>query len=418
MQRTRVKFPGAFGHDLVGRLELPDPPGSEPAAYALFAHCFTCSKDLKSVGWISRALVERGIAVFRFDFTGIGESEGDFADTDFSSNLDDLEAAAEFLRTEHQGPQILIGHSLGGAAVLAAAERIPEARAVATIAAPSDTDHLRKTLIRRAPELEERGEAEVTLGPSTFRIRRRLLDDLAEGNLRQAIAELDRALLIFHSPVDSIVGVDHARRIYEAAKHPKSFVSLDDADHLLMDSRDARYVGEVLAAWAGRYVTLEEALETPAEEVAGEAEAEEGALLVEGGAEGFVQEVRARRHRFAADEPTSYGGTDTGPSPYELVLAGLGACTNMTLRMYADRKEWPLDGVRSRLEHRRVHAKDCAECTEEEREAGGRIDRITRRIEVLGDLSEEQRERLLEIAGRCPVHRTLTGVIKIDSELA
>ena len=412
MERKRVKFPGAFGNTLVGRLELPDPPGSEPAAYALFAHCFTCSKDLKAAGWISRALVERGIAVFRFDFTGIGESEGDFADTDFSSNLDDLEAAADFLRREHQAPQILVGHSLGGAAVLAAAERVAEVRAVATIAAPSDTDHLRETLIRLAPELERRDEAEVTLAGRRFRIRRQLLEDLAAGKLKQAISGLGRALLVFHSPVDSIVPIDHARRIYEAAKHPKSFVSLDDADHLLTDERDARYVGEVLAAWAGRYVALEPAIEDAGEDLT---EAEE--VVVVGGASGFAQEIQARRHRLRADEPASFGGTDTGPSPYELLLASLGACTSMTLRLYADRKGWPLEGVRVRLAHDRVHARDCDLCTDDERSGGGQIDRIRRKVEVLGELAEDQRGRLLEIAEKCPVHRTLTGKIKIASEL-
>ncbi|HUF79176.1 MAG TPA: alpha/beta fold hydrolase [Thermoanaerobaculia bacterium] len=413
MNRQRVKFPGAFGSTLVGRIELPDPPGSEPAAYALFAHCFTCSKDLKAAGWISRALVERGIAVFRFDFTGIGESAGDFADTDFSSNLDDLEAAADFLRREREAPQILIGHSLGGAAVLAAAERVPEVRAVATIAAPSDTDHLRDTLIRLAPELEERDEAEVTLAGRKFRIKRQLLQDLAAGSLQGAIAGLGRALLIFHSPVDSIVGIDHARRIYEAAKHPKSFISLDAADHLLTAERDARYVGEVLAAWAGRYISLRSAQTATEEEIT-----EQGEVLVTGGPAGFAQEIYTRRHRLLADEPASFGGTDTGPSPYELLLASLGACTSMTLRLYADRKQWSLDGVRVRLAHHRVHAEDCELCTDDEREGGGKIDRITRKIEILGELGADQRDRLLEIAERCPVHRTLTGTIKISSELA
>lgn len=415
MQRKRLKFPGAFGEELVGRLELPD--SGEPAAYALFAHCFTCSKDLKAAGWISRALVERDVAVFRFDFTGIGESEGDFADTDFSSNLDDLEAAADFLRDEYRAPQILIGHSLGGAAVLAAAERVPEAEAVATIGAPSDTEHLRETLVRQAPELEERGEAEVQLGPRSFRIKKQFLEDLQRDHVEKALGAIGRPLLIFHSPVDTIVGIDHARRIYEAAKHPKSFVSLDDAHHLLTDERDARYVGEVLAAWAGRYVTLEAAEAAAEGEEAGEGPSE-GQVLVTGGPKGFTQEVRSGRHRYKADEPKKYGGADLGPSPYELLLAGLGACTSMTLRMYADRKKWPLEGVRVELDHERVHAEDCDECTDEQREGGGKVDYITRRIAIRGDdLDDDQRKRLMEIADRCPVHRTLEGEIHIESQL-
>jgi len=403
MRRKRVRFPGSEGVELVGRLERPEGP---PRAYALFAHCFTCSKDLKAVGWISKALVERGLGVLRFDFTGIGESAGDFADTDFRSNLEDLVAAADFLRSELRAPQLLIGHSLGGAAVLAAAGEVPEAQAVATLGAPSDTDHLRETLLSQAPELEEKGEAEIRLGPRSFRIKKKLLEDLAEDHLSGAIGSLDKALILFHSPVDAIVGIDHARRIYEAAKHPKSFISLDDADHLLTREADARYVGEVLAAWAGRY--LEERVEERED-----AESPEGEVIVLGGAEGYAQDISVRQHVLRSDEPASVGGEDTGPTPYELLLAALGACTSMTLRMYADRKEWPLEGVRVALEHAKIHAEDCSHCETEK----GKIDRIRRDIEVRGDLTEEQRERLLEIADKCPVHRTLSGEIDIASKL-
>jgi len=407
MLRERVRFPGAGGQELVGRLERP---AGTATAYALFAHCFTCSKDLKAAGWISRTLVERGIAVFRFDFTGLGESAGDFADTNFTSNLADLVAAGDYLRGEHAAPRILVGHSLGGTAVLAAARRFPEATAVATIGAPSDTQHLGRMLRTRAPEIEQRGEAEVRLAGRSFTVKRQLLDDLEEQSMHDCIAGLGKALLIFHSPFDEVVGIDHARRIYEAAKHPKSFVSLDDADHLLTRQRDARYAGEVLAAWARRYVDGEEP-----ELDRRIADGVQGQVAVLGGGvgEGFRQEVVSRHHKLVADEPESAGGSDLGPSPYDLLLAALGTCTSMTLRMYAERKGWPLTAVRVDLGHSRVHAEDCSDCETK----SGRIDRIERTIEVLGDLDDEQRQRLLEIADKCPVHKTLKGEIDIPTRL-
>jgi putative redox protein len=406
MKSEHLRFPGSQGLELAARL---DSPVTTPTAYALFAHCFTCSKDLKAAGWISRALIQRGIAVLRFDFTGLGESEGEFVATDFSSNIGDLVAAADFLRQEREAPRLLIGHSIGGCAALTAAERIAEVRAVATLGAPSDTEHLRQTLLHLVPDLEARGEVEVRLGGRPFRIRKELLDNLREGHLRGVLERLHRALLILHSPVDKIVGIDHARRLFEMAKHPKSFVSLDTADHLLSDERDARYAGEVLAAWAGRYLEgVQTGVETEPE--IGKA----GEVLVIGGASGFAQEIVARRHRLIADEPKEVpGGTDTGPTPYDLLVAALGACTSMTLRMYADFKKLPLEGVRVRVRHARIHAADCASCETKE----GKIDRIEREIEVLGPLTEDQRLRLLEIADRCPVHKTLKSEIEIVSRL-
>jgi putative redox protein len=408
MISEHLRFPGSGGQILAARLDSPDVPLAAPLAYALFAHCFTCSKDLKAAGWISRALVERGIAVLRFDFTGIGESEGELAGNGLSSNVDDLVAAADFLRRERAAPRLLIGHSLGGCAVLKAAGRIPEARAVATIGTPSNSEELRRTILRLAPDLEARGEAEVHLGGRPFRVDRALLDDLAEDHLAGVLGNLHRALLIFHSPVDAIVGLQHARRLFDLAKHPKSFVSLDTADHLLSRERDARYCGEVLAVWAGRF--LENPLEGTIEPEVGHA----GEVVVTGAPRGYAQEIVAHGHRLIVDEPADAGGGDRGPTPYDLLLGALGACTSMTLRMYADRKQLPLEGVRVRLRYSKVHAVDCARCETKI----GKIDRIERDIEVMGPLAPEQRQRLLEMADRCPVHRTITSEIDIVTRLS
>ena len=403
MTTHRVTFPGSHGHELAARLELPPGP---PRAWAVLAHCFTCGKDLRPLVTIGRALAAEGVAVLRFDFTGLGESEGDFAATGFASNLDDLVAAADYLRREHAAPQLLVGHSLGGTAVLAVAHRIPEVRAVATIGAPAEPSHLLTHLEGVADEVAASGEAEVELAGRRFTVGRELLEDLAAHRVAGRLAELGRPLLVLHSPVDAVVGVEHARRIFDAARHPKSFLSLDRADHLLLaDPADAAMVGHVLSAWVARYLDPPPAVQ---------ATGVEGAVTVEAGAAGLHNRVLARHHRLIADEPVAVGGTDEGPTPYEYLLAGLGACTAMTLRLYADRKGWPLDGVRVHLTHARVHAEDCADCERKPK----KLDRIERTLEVSGTLDGEQRERLLEIAERCPVHRTLTGTIEVHTELA
>ena len=363
---------------------LHHPPGPHRGV-ALFAHCFTCSKDVRAARAISAALADQGIVTLRFDFTGLGESEGDFAQTTFSSSLDDLVDAADWLRQRVAAPSILVGHSLGGAAVLAAAHRIDEVRAVATIGAPSNPQHVEKLLGDDVERIEREGSADVTIAGRSFTVRKALLDDLADQCSAERIGALDRALLVFHSPHDRVVGIENATAIFAAARHPKSFVSLDGADHLLGRMADAVYVGGVIASWAARYI------EGPTPEVA------RGEVLVEGRG-GFRQHVQAGPHGFTADEPTEMGGTDEGPTPYDLLLAALGTCTSMTLRMYADRKDIPLEAVRVRLSHGRIHADDCAECETGE----GRVDVITRTIEMDGDLDESQRERLLRIADRCP----------------
>jgi uncharacterized OsmC-like protein/alpha-beta hydrolase superfamily lysophospholipase len=398
MPSTMVRFPAAQGHELAARLDMP---AGTPRAYAVFAHCFTCSKDSKGAAYISQALAARGLAVLRFDFTGLGASGGDFSESNFSSNVDDLACAAKFLREHHAAPQILIGHSLGGAAVLAAAGQIAEARAVAVLGTPYDPRHVADLLTDKDQIISE-GQATVDIGGRPFRIRRQFLDDLQRHDPAKTIGKLGKALLILHSPRDAIVGIDNAARIFMAAKHPKSFVSLDDADHLLNKAEDAAYAAEVLAAWSSRYIE-----KSPADA------AVPGVRVVESGQGKFAEEVYAGRHRLRADEPLSAGGSDTGPSPYDLLLAALGACTAMTLRLYADAKQLPLERVSVDLAHNKIHAVDCAECETRE----GKIDRIDRVLTLEGPLDDAQRAKLLEIADKCPVHRTLHSELKVSTAL-
>jgi putative redox protein len=398
MTSMPLRIPATQGHDLAARLELP---AGTPRAYAVFAHCFTCSKESKAAAYIAQALAARGIAVLRFDFTGLGQSGGDFADSTFSSNVEDLVCAANFLKDNHGAPQILVGHSLGGAAVLAGAGRIPDARAIATIGAPYDPRHVER-LIENKAELRAKGEATVDIGGRPFRIRKDFLDDLERHDPSKHIGELGKALLVLHSPVDATVEIANAAKIFTAAKHPKSFVSLDRADHLLTRQEDAAYAAEVLAAWAGRYI-----------EAAPQASVR-GVRVVEAGHGRFAQDVYSGRHRLRADEPVSVGGFDTGPTPYDLLCAALGACTAMTVRLYADRKRLPLSRVSVDLKHGKVHEADCEHCEQSD----ARIDRIDRVLSLEGPLDDAQRAKLLEIADKCPVHRTLTSKIEIETRLA
>ena len=401
---TSSRSPNTDGEQIAALLERP--PG-EPLAYAIFAHCFTCSKDIAAASRISRALAIRGFGVVRFDFTGIGNSEGDFANTNFSSNTDDLVCVANTLREEHQAPALLIGHSLGGAAVLAAAGEIPEASAVATIGAPSDPGHVSHLFESSRAEIEEKGVAVVSLAGRNFEIKKQFLDDIADQRLGERIGKLRKAILVFHSPVDDTVGIDNAGEIFQAARHPKSFVSLDQADHLLSRRQDSAYVAETIAAWASRYV-LDSDSSIPSHPRLGS-----GEVLVRETEGKFGQEVFTDVHRLLADEPESYGGNDTGPSPYEYLLAGLGACTSMTLRMYASRRGVPLERVGVKLRHEKIHAVDCEECETTE----GRVDRIERELEIVGDLDDGQRQKLLDIADKCPVHRTLHSEVSIATVL-
>lgn len=402
MRSERFEFPGAQGQRLAGRLDLPDAPA---LAYAVFAHCFTCGKDVLAARRITAGLAGRGIATLRFDFTGLGSSDGDFANTGFSSNIEDITAAADYLRSTGRAPSLLIGHSLGGAAVLAAAASLSEVRAVAVIGAPFEAGHALKNFAVQVSEIESRGEARVTLAGRDFTIRKSFLDDLRSHDQGARIARLGKALIVFHSPTDEIVGIENAKAIFEAARHPKSFISLDGADHLLSRREDAEFTTAVLAAWAARYVGAG-TVERDAASVDGTAPG----VIVEATGQGrYQQRVTTGSHQFLADEPVANGGQDSGPGPYDLLLAALGACTAMTLRMYADRKDWKLGPVRVALNHRKIHAEDCADCETRV----GLLDEIDREITLPGNLDPNQRARLMEIAEKCPVHRTLHSEVKV-----
>lgn len=403
----KVTFAGAFGDQLAARLDMPAGP---VRAFALFAHCFTCSKDIFAAARVSQALAERGFAVLRFDFTGLGASDGEFANTNFSSNVDDLVAAADWLKNNYQAPALLVGHSLGGAAVLAAAARLPEVQAVATIGAPGDPEHVAHNFGAKINEISESGEAEVQLAGRSFTIKKQFLEDIATAKLTEAVAGFRKALLVFHSPVDEVVGIDNAALIFQAAKHPKSFVSLDDADHLLSRHDDAVYVADVLSAWASRYIaTDDEAAVTSHPDLNGHE-----VVVYENGDGKFGQTVWNGRHEALADEPEKVGGLDKGPDPYGYLSAALGACTSMTLRLYAERKKLPLEQVLVRVKHDKIHAEDCESCETKE----GKVDRLQREIEIIGDIDDAARQRLLEIADKCPVHQTLERANLIETRLA
>jgi len=404
MQFKNLEFKNKDGQTLSARLDFP--VDGKPVAYALFAHCFTCSKNIKAIAHISRALTREGLAVLRFDFTGLGESEGDFADTNFSSNVDDLIVAADYLKSNYQAPEILIGHSFGGAAVLQAAGRIPSSKAVVSIAAPSDPQHVTRALGSAAASIQKRGQADVTLAGRTFTLKKQFLDDLDFVNMAETLKNLDRALLVLHSPIDETVGIENAAQIFQAARHPKSFISLDTADHLLTNSEDSLYAGSVIAAWAMKYVSAHQKAEPKSDKT-------DNQVITRIGKSGYATDIMAEGHSLVADEPISMGGTNLGPAPYDYLMAGLGACTAMTLRMYSDRKEWPLDGVTVKLNHQKIHAVDCETCETKE----GKLDQIEREIELTGALDDQQKQRLLQIADRCPVHRTLHSEIVVKSKL-
>ncbi len=400
----KLTFTGSNGHKLSARLDTPD---TEIKAYALYAHCFTCTKDVFAAGRIATALSALGIAVFRFDFAGLGGSEGDFSDTNFTTNVEDIIKAADFMRAEVKAPKILIGHSLGGSAALLAAHDIPEIKAVATIGAPADVTHVTHHFKDHIEEIETKGHADLKLVGRPFTIKKQFLDDLHAQNLDEAIRTLKKPLLILHSPIDSTVGIENAEHIYKLAKHPKSFITLNCADHLLNEHKDAAYAGRMIAAWASHYAGYK------LTDIDHMKPVRDGAVVVRSSGFGkFQQHIQMGRHFIVADEPQDVGGDNTGADPYELLLASLGACTSMTIKMYAEHKGLPLKGIEVHLDHEKIHAADCATCENND----GKVDKITREIILKGDdLTPEQRARMIEIAEKCPVHQTLMGKMIIET---
>lgn len=408
MQYEKVHFQNAAGERLAGRIDLP--VTGEPLAYALYAHCFTCSKNLRAIGRITQTLAHHGIATLRFDFAGLGESEGDFSETNFSSNVADFTSAAAFLAQQFEAPELLVGHSLGGAVALAATPKLESVRAVVTLAAPATPAHIERHIAGDLATIEAEGHAQVELAGRPFTVRQQLIDDIKNVELDHAIRNLGRPLLVVHSPIDNVVGVENAAEILDQARHPKSFLSLDGADHLITSDEDARYVAEVIATWANRYSSSDLAAHSQPDFIS-DAPKSVTVVRIE---DGFRTDIISNGFPLVADEPASVGGTNTGPTPYDYLVTALGACTAMTLRMYADRKKWALETVTVHLSHSKVHARDCAKCESET----GFADHIDREILLEGNLSSEQRDRLGEIADRCPVHKTLHGEVVVKSSLA
>ncbi len=401
MPSKKIEFINSNGYKLSAKLELP--ADGDVNAFAILAHVFTGNKNLSATRHISRSLMQKGIAVLRFDFTGLGESEGEFADTNFSSNIEDILAAAKYLKEHNMAPELLVGHSLGGAAVIFAASQIESIKAVATVGAPSEPEHVTRLLSDKIETIEETGIAHVDIGGRKFTIKKQFLDDLRSQNMFGILKELRKPILVMHSPQDGVVEIENAAKIYHAAYHPKSFISLDGADHMLTKKSDAHYVGELVGSWLVRYIDIpqKEELKTDRQVVA----------RLDG--EGYTTEIMAGKHGILADESEEVGGNDFGPSPYQLLSSALASCKVMTMHMYARRKKWPLEEAKVHIDYSRRYVEDCDTCEDK----GGRIEHFDCIIELEGELTDDQRNRIVEIAGRCPVHKTLEGEIRIESKL-
>ena len=405
MNTVRLEIENRKGLKLQAYLELP--ANQKPNHFAIFAHCFSCNSNFNAVKNISRSLSNHGFGVLRFDFTGLGRSEGEFAESHFSANVEDLLDVSAFLEKNYKAPSLLVGHSLGGAAVIVAASKLENVKAVATVGAPATVGHVTHLFSHGIDDIPEKGEVEVKIGGRPFKINQEFVNDFSKTDLPEIIKDLRKPLLVMHAPFDKVVGIENAHEIYHNAIHPKSFVSLDDADHLLSRPKDSIYVGKMIGTWVERYFEQEEnkMISTEGEQLVGHLN------LLE---DNFTTSIQTKKHSFIADEPESVGGEDFGPSPYDFLSAGLAACTVMTLKMYAERKKWDLQEVFVYITYSKKHSDDLDIAVD----TPTRFDHLKKKLKFIGNLDEKQRQRLKEIAAKCPVHKTLQSKIIIETELA
>ena len=404
MNTIRLEIENRKGLKLQAYLELP--ANQKPNHFAIFAHCFSCNSNFNAVKNISRSLSNHGFGVLRFDFTGLGRSEGEFAESHFSANVDDLIDVAQYLEKNYKAASLLVGHSLGGAAVIVAASKLESIKAVATVGAPATVNHVTHLFSHAIDEVADKGEVEVKIGGRPFKINQDFVNDFSKTDLPEITKKLRKPILVMHAPFDSVVGIENAHQIYHNAIHPKSFISLDDADHLLTRSTDSVYVGNMIGAWVDKYFPSEEnnMIYTKGEQLVGHLN------LVE---DNFTTSIQTKKHSFIADEPASIGGNDFGPSPYDYLSAGLAACTVMTLKMYAERKKWDLQEVFVYITYSKKHSDDL----EIDVEKPTRFDHLQKKLKFIGDLDEKQTQRLKEIASKCPVHKTLHSETQVITKL-
>ena len=404
MKTTKLEITNKKGLKLQAYLELP--ANQKPNNFAIFAHCFSCNSNFKATKNISRSLTNHGFGVLRFDFTGLGKSEGEFADSHFSANVEDLIDVHNYLETHYKAPSLLIGHSLGGAAVIVAASKLKNIKAVATVGAPATVGHVTHLFSHEPEDISEKGAIEVNIGGRPFKINEDFVADFSKTDLPKIIKELRKPILVMHAPFDKIVGIENAHEMYHNAHHPKSFVSLDAADHLLTKSSDSIYVGNMIGAWAKRYFEPEQnnMISSEGEQLVAHLNILE---------DNFTTSIQTKKHSFIADEPENVGGDDFGPSPYDFLSAGLAACTVMTLKLYAERKKWDLQEVFVYITYSKKHRDDL----DIDADKPTRFDHLQKKLKFIGNLDEKQKQRLKEIAAKCPVHKTLQSKIIIETEI-